>query len=136
MPQALWPLPIVVHTAAAIAALGIGIAQFAGIKGTARHRTLGWTWVALMTVVALTSVFIHETSLPNVGGFGPIHVLTVVTAVTLPLLVVRARRHQVAAHRRIAIWLFAGALLLAGAFTLLPSRRLGHLLWGALGLIG
>jgi uncharacterized membrane protein len=92
--------------------------------------------VALMAAVALTAVFIHETNLPNVGGFGPIRLLAVVTAVALPQLVVRARRLQVAADRRIAVRLFAGALLLAGAFTLLPSRRLGHLPWGALGLVG
>lgn len=134
--QSLWPLPIVVHTAAAVAALGIGIAQFARAKGSAQHRALGWTWVALMGTVALTSIFIHDTKLPGFAGFGPIHLLTVLSAVTLPLLVLRARQHRVAAHRRIAILLFGGALVVAGVLTLLPGRRLGQLFWGALGLAG
>jgi uncharacterized membrane protein len=59
-----------------------------------------------------------------------------VTLITLPIVVIRARRKNIAGHRKAVTRLFFGALVIAGIFTLLPSRRLGHLLWSSLGLIG
>jgi len=49
----------------------------------------------------------------------------------LPLAVWAARRHQVAAHRRAMIMLFAGALVIAGLFTLLPGRVMHKVVFGA-----
>jgi uncharacterized membrane protein len=41
-----------------------------------------------------------------------------------------ARNGQVTAHRYTMIALFAGALVITGLFTLLPSRLLGRAVWG------
>jgi len=49
---------------------------------------------------------------------------------TLPLAVLRARRHEVARHRSAMIALFTGALVIAGAFTLLPGRIMHAVLFG------
>jgi len=136
MNASLWPPHILVHVLAAGAALVVGLVQFAGAKGTQTHRILGWAWVALMALVAGSSVLIRDVGMPNVAGFTPIHIFTVVTLLTLPRIVMRARRHDVAGHRRVVRHLFIGALVLAGVFTLLPDRRLGHMLWSALGVIG
>jgi uncharacterized membrane protein len=48
--------------------------------------------------------------------------LAIFTLVMLPLAVWRARRHRVTAHKRAMILLFAGALVIAGAFTFIPGR--------------
>jgi len=136
MTSPVWPAHILIHALAAGAALLVGILQFAGAKGTTAHRALGWTWVALMLVVAGTSVFIRDVGLPNIAGYTPIHLFTLLTLATLPVIVMRARRGDVAGHRRAVRNLFFGALVLAGVFTLLPSRRIGHMLWSALGLVG
>lgn len=120
---------IQIHTAAAIAAFTLGVAQLAGRKGTGAHRTLGWVWVVLMAVVAATAFFIHE--LRVWGAWSPIHLLAVLVLVSLPIAVTAARRHDVARHRRAMLGLFLGALLIAGAFTFWPGRLMHAVVFGS-----
>jgi len=111
---------IQIHAFAAMAAFALGLLQFAAPKGTLPHRTIGWVWVTLMAVIAVSSFWIHEIRL--VGAFSPIHLLAIFTLVMLPLAVVHARNHRVLQHRKAMISIFVGALLIAGAFTFLPGR--------------
>ncbi|MDA9494086.1 DUF2306 domain-containing protein [Bradyrhizobium sp. CCBAU 11361] len=120
---------IPLHAFAAMAALVLGLVQFAAPKGTLPHRTIGWIWVVLMAVVAASSFWIHQIRL--VGPFSPIHFLSIFTLVVLPLAVWRAHTHRVADHRRMMIFIFAGALVVAGLFTLLPGRIMHHVIFGA-----
>ena len=120
---------IPLHAFAAMAAFVLGLVQFAAPKGTLPHRTIGWIWVGLMAVVAASSFWIHQIRL--VGPFSPIHLLSIFTLVMLPLAVWKAHSHQVAAHRRIMISLFLGALLIAGLLTLLPGRIMHKVVFGA-----
>jgi uncharacterized membrane protein len=117
-----------VHAFAALAAFGLGVVQLAAPKGTLPHRTLGWIWVLLMLVVAGASLFIHEIRLW--GPWSPIHLLSLFTLVSLPLAVFAAHRHRVETHRRAMISLFIGALVIAGAFTLLPGRIMHQVVFG------
>jgi len=48
----------------------------------------------------------------------------------LPIAVLHARRHRVAAHRTAMMSLFIGALVIAGAFTLLPGRVMHAVVFG------
>jgi uncharacterized membrane protein len=120
---------IPLHAFAAMAAFALGLVQFAAPKGTLPHRTVGWIWVGLMLVVALSSFWIH--GIRMVGPFGPIHLLSIFTLVILPLGVWRAHTHHVAAHRRIMIFIFAGALVVAGLFTLVPGRIMHRVVFGS-----
>ena len=119
---------IVLHAMAAMTAFTLGIVQFAAPKGTIPHRTVGWIWVGLMLAVALSSFRIHQIRLW--GPWSPIHLLSIFTLVTVPLAVWAARRHRVAEHRRAMISLFVGALVIAGAFTLLPGRIMHDVAFG------
>lgn len=119
---------IQLHAAAAIAAFALGLVQFGAPKGTLPHRTLGWIWVGLMTIVAITAFFIHE--LRVWGPWSPIHLFGIVTLVTLPLGVWHARNHRVARHRIVMISLFLGALVVAGIFTFVPGRLMHQALFG------
>ena len=103
--------------------------QFAAPKGTLPHRTIGWIWVGLMVVVAASSFWIH--GIRMAGPFGPIHLLSIFTLVVLPLAVWRAHTHRVADHRRMMIFIFAGALVVAGLFTLVPGRIMHRVIFGA-----
>ena len=116
------------HAFAAMAAFALGLVQFAAPKGTLPHRTVGWIWVALMAVVSASAFFIHEIRLW--GPWSPIHLLAIFTLVMLPIAVVHAHRHAVDSHRRIMTGLFCGALLIAGAFTFLPSRIMHAVAFG------
>jgi uncharacterized membrane protein len=120
---------IPLHAFAAMSAFVLGLVQFAAPKGTLPHRTIGFIWVGLMLVVAASSFWINE--LRVVGPWSPIHLLSIFTLVMLPLAVWKAHSHQVAAHRRIMISLFAGALLIAGLFTLLPGRVMHKVIFGS-----
>ena len=104
----------------ALAALALGIVQFAAPKGTLPHRTIGWIWVVLMAAVAASSFWIHQLRL--VGLWSPIHLLSIMVLVLLPIAVISAHRHHVSRHRGIMIGVFSGGLVVAGLFTLLPGR--------------
>src|SRR6266550_1928155 len=122
------PPPIALHAMAAMAAFALGIVQFAAPKGTIPHRTIGWIFVGLMLAVALSSLRIHQIRLW--GPWSPIHLLSIFTLITLPLAVWAAHRHRVAQHRRAMISIFLGALVIAGAFTLLPGRIMHDVVFG------
>ena len=120
---------IALHLFAALLALAVGAAVMLRRKGTVNHKALGWFWAILMFTVALTSVFIRDYGLPNIAGYTPIHLFTVLTAVMLPIGIVQIRRGNVSVHRKVMTRLFYGACVTAGLFTLLPHRFLGSLLW-------
>jgi len=109
-------------------AFALGIVQFSAPKGTLPHRTFGWIWVGLMLGVAGSSFFIHEIRLW--GPWSPIHLLSIFTLATLPLAVLHARRHNVIKHRNAMIYIFGGALVIAGLFTLLPGRVMHAVAFG------
>lgn len=116
------------HAAAALAAVGVGAAQFASRKGTRGHRLLGYAWVLLLGFVALGSFGIHTSR--TWGSFSPIHVLSIVTLVSLALAVGFARAGKIEAHRQTMLWVYAMALVLTGLFTLLPGRVMHVVVFG------
>lgn len=122
------PFAIQLHAFAAISAFAVGVVQLAGVKGTSRHRALGYTWVALMLVVALSSFWIHDMHVW--GIWSPIHLLSILTLTMLPLGVYYARAHNITGHRSTMIGIFAGALVIAGIFTFVPGRIMHKVLFG------
>ena len=120
--------PIPFHALAALAAAGLGAGQLWRPKGGRMHRRLGYLWVALMASVAISGLFIHE--LRMVGAFSPIHLLSLVTLASLWIAVSRARRRDIAGHRRVMILLFWLALVLTGIFTFWPGRVMHMVLFG------
>jgi uncharacterized membrane protein len=122
------PAIIQIHAFAAIAAFALRVVQLAAPKGTIPHRLIGWSWAMLMLAVALSSLFIHV--LRMWGPWSPIHLLSILVLVTLPLAVRHARRHNVGRHRLAMLMLFTGALVIAGGFTLLPGRIMHAVVFG------
>lgn len=120
-------LAIQIHAGAAMLSFLLGTLVLLLRKGTRLHKAMGRTWVALMLVVALSSFLITE-----VRMFGPyswIHLLSLLTLVGLVQGVWAIRTGNVKAHRGNMIGLYCGALILAGAFTLLPGRRMHAVLF-------
>jgi uncharacterized membrane protein len=120
---------IPVHAFAAMAAFVLGAVQLVAPKGTLPHRTLGWIWVALMALVAVSSLWIHEIRL--VGPFSPIHLLSIWVPIMLVVAVVAARRRNIRRHKITMLWLFAGALVIAGLFTFMPGRIMHAVVFGS-----
>jgi len=122
------PIVVQVHAFAAMAAFVLGIVQFSAPKGTLPHRSLCYIWVGLMLSVAASSFWIQ--GMRQWHGFSAIHLLSIWVLVLLPLAVLAARRHRVSAHSKTMIGLFAGALIIAGGFTLLPGRIMHQVVFG------
>jgi uncharacterized membrane protein len=120
--------PIPFHDLAALAAAGLGAVQLWRPKGGRLHHRRGYLWVALMAGVAISGLFIHE--LRMVGAFSPIHLLSLITLASLWIAVSRARRRDIAGHRRVMILLFWLALVLTGLFTFWPGRVMHMVLFG------
>ena len=97
-------------------------------KGTRSHRTIGYIWVTLMGLVALSSFWVHD--LRQVGPFSAIHLLSVVTLCTLFYSISAVPRGNIASHQRSMRNLYFMALIGAGAFTLLPGRDMHAVLFG------
>jgi uncharacterized membrane protein len=122
------PALVQLHAAAALPAVGLGAWQLAAPKGSLPHRRIGWLWVGLMAVVALSSFGI--TGVRGAGSLSWIHGLSLFTLAMLPLVVWHARRSRLAAHRWSMLALFLGALVVTGGFTLLPGRIMGWVMFG------
>jgi uncharacterized membrane protein len=117
-----------VHAFAAITAFVLGVVQLGAPKGTLPHRTLGWVWVALMLVISGSSFLIH--GIRMWGPWSPIHILSVFTPIFLAIGALAARGHHVRTHMITMTSIFAGALVIAGLFTLVPGRIMHGVVFG------
>ena len=129
---------IAVHMTAALAAVVTGPVALWARRGRQQHpklhRAFGYAWVTLMLVTAVSALFIRDHSLPNLVGYTPIHLLVPVTLAGLFGAFWKLAHGNVRGHKAVMQNLYFGACVVAGAFTLLPNRYLGHLLWSSLGL--
>ena len=122
VPGFVWP-----HVATILAALALTPVMMLRRRGDRLHRRLGWIWCSAMALTAASSFGIRGI---NDGGLSFIHILSAWTLVGVPVIIWTARTHRVAQHR---IWvrsMTAGALIIAGIFTLPPGRMLGDWLGG------
>jgi uncharacterized membrane protein len=125
-----WPQvpPLVwAHLATIMLALALTPYMLLRPRGTPIHRLLGKIWVSAMVATAAISLFVRYS---NPGHFSFIHILSVFVLVMAPRVWLTARAHNVAGHRGTVRGLVTGALIVAGYFTLLETRLLGHWLFG------
>ncbi len=135
---------VAIHLSATLAALLIGPVALwarrghspsapAGVRPHVRlHRAAGYAWVTLMLMAALSALFIRDFNLPNVWGYTPIHLLIPVTLFSLVVAFRALHQGDIQRHRKWMTSLYLSACVVAGAFTLLPGRYLGRLVWGDL----
>ncbi len=117
-------LAVQIHVIAALFAAPTGIAIFMMRKGTRRHKMIGRAWFTAMAIIAISSFGIQQIKVW--GGFSPLHLLSILTLVTLCTSIVAARHGNIGAHRSSLISLFVGGIGVAGAIAfsrgLLMSR--------------
>ncbi|MGL5361918.1 MAG: DUF2306 domain-containing protein [Bosea sp. (in: a-proteobacteria)] len=118
------PAIIQLHIAAAFTAVLAGGIVMLMRKGVGHHKPLGWVFAIAMMIVATSSFWITRNN-----QFSWIHLLSILTFVTLPMAIIARRRGNIRAHRLGMVQLYA-SLAIAGAFTLLPGRILGEALLG------
>jgi uncharacterized membrane protein len=123
-PVALSPW-MVVHLSAILPALPLGAVMLLRRKGDRVHRLLGRIWAALMMVAAAASFGLHG----MMAHLSPIHILSAITLIGIPRAIWDARHGRIARHRRTMMIVYA-SLVVAGYLTLIPTRLLGHFLFG------
>ncbi len=122
------PVAIQLHAFTALALIPLTITLFVIRRGSPLHKSLGWSWISGMTLVAVSSFWVHEIRL--VGGFSPIHLLSIVSLATMAGAILAIRRRNIRRHRVAMLSLVWGALVSAGAFTLLPGRIMHDVILG------
>ena len=102
------------HTALGFLCLGLGTAVVSVRKGTRQHRRLGLCYAAAMLGLNATALSIYRVF----GGFGPFHVLALISLATLSAGIwpaLRRRPGWLARHARLMSWSYVGLLAAAAA---------------------
>ena len=124
---------IAVHATAAILAIATGPVALWARKGRLQrpklHRAFGYAWVTLMLITAISAIFIKAGAGPSWNGFGIIHLLIPAVLFALFGAFRFLFKGNINGHRKSMQNLYIGACLVAGAFTLLPGRTLGNLVF-------
>jgi uncharacterized membrane protein len=124
---------IAIHLASVTAATLIGpFALWARLGKKQRpklHRALGYAWVTLMLATAISACFIRDFQLPNIAGYTPIHLLVPLTIGSIVQAFRYLAQGNIRGHQKTMQYTYISTCLVAGAFTLLPGRYLGNLLW-------
>lgn len=128
------PTVIQLHVAAALLSVVLGPVAILRRSRDSVHRAAGRVWVVSMAITAGSSFWINET--PMIGPFSVIHVLSVITLFGLGNAVRAIRAGDVARHGAIMRALYAQALMLAGAFTFFPGRRMSEAIFPGRPLLG
>ena len=125
---------IYVHATLALLAVPLGLSILLTKKGTKQHRILGRIWVTFLIIVSLTAIFIQTI---NPGQYSWIHLLIPFTLVSLIYSIWNIKKYKKTkierykySHMYSMIGVYVGALLIAGAFTLMPGRFFHEILFG------
>jgi uncharacterized membrane protein len=111
---------IAAHAFAALTSVLLGAWQlFFSVKGDGAHRAVGRVWTTLMLFVAVSSFWIQEL---RTGRFSLLHILSVVTIVTVTLGVVAIARGDRLGHRGNMTGSWIG-LCIAGIFAVVIPQR-------------
>ena len=125
---------IYAHATLALLAVPLGLYIFLTKKGTKQHKMLGRIWVTFLIIVSLTAIFIQTI---NLGQYSWIHLLIPFTLGSLIYSIWNIKKYKKTkierykySHMYSMIGVYVGALLIAGAFTLMPGRFFHHILFG------
>ena len=128
------------HATLALLAVPLGLYIFLTRKGTQQHRMLGQIWVIFLILVSLTAIFITSPmteKLINPNLFSWIHLFIPFTLGLLLYSIWNIKKYKRTkierykySHMYSMIGVYVGALLITGAFTLMPGRFFHHILFG------
>jgi len=121
------------HATAALLALALGARQLARRKAGPGHRAAGYAWVLAMLATAISSFWLKSPlGLAWLGGFSPIHGLSLFTILALVMALRHAILREFDRHRRWVAGAYAG-LAGAGVFAVAsPGRAMHELLFVSL----
>lgn len=117
---------IALHLVSVIPALLLGLVILSKKKGTSIHKLMGRIWIVLMLIASVTSFFIKSN-----GSFSWIHILSVITLVSIAIAIFSIRKGDIKNHRGFMLGAYFGAIA-AGLFaTIIPGRIVYNFFFGA-----
>lgn len=126
------PFLVTVHLMTVLPAAVLGAYVLLVRKGGPHHRTLGKIYMVLMAFTAVWTLFMPAFVGPRLfNHFGFLHLLSLLTAWTVPTALRAARRGDVRGHKSAMLQLYLGGVLIAGSFAVfVPGRYLHSVLFG------
>ena len=113
------------HVIAAVVAFLVGPIALIRKRRDIFHKIAGYIFVVGIVVAALSSFFIF--SIRMIGPFSPIHLLSVVSLVSVSFALYSIKNKNIKAHKR-AMWrLYSQAIGIAGLFAFLPGRLMNDM---------
>jgi uncharacterized membrane protein len=118
------PLPVLIHLVTVLPAAALGTYLLLARKGSPTHRQLGKTYMILMGFTSVWTLFLPAEFGPRLWNhFGMLHLLSVLTAWTVPTAWRAARRGDIRGHRSAMIQMYVGGIIVAGTFAVLGQGR-------------
>jgi len=119
------------HAGFGLAALVVGAARVGWPHGEAMDRLLGWSFLGLLVLTAASAALLSRpVATPSLLGVTVGHLFILATALGVAAALWAARAHDRLRWRNIVTALFAGVVVMAGLFELLPGRILNTVLAG------
>lgn len=124
------PILVAVHLVTIVPAAVLGAYLFLNRKGGPTHRTIGRIYMILMGFTAIWTLFLPAEFGPRLfQHFGLLHLLSLLTAWTVPTAWRAAKRGDFRGHKSAMIQLYIGGVLIAGSFAVLGQGRYLNLLF-------
>lgn len=117
---------IQVHVAFAVIAFVAGPIALVRRKRDRLHKTVGYVFALALCGTAFSSFFIHTIRL--IGPFSPIHILSIITPISLFFAIRAIRAKDVKRHKSVMWRLYSQAMGIAGLFTFLPGRLMNEMI--------
>jgi uncharacterized membrane protein len=126
------PLAVQIHVATVVPAFLLGTwLIFFSRKGARIHRRAGFVYLTLMTITAITTLFVHQIpSQEFFHGFGLIHLFAPLTLWGVFGALYGAYTYNIAMHKRAMLGVYIGGLLIAGGLAFVPGRIMHAVLFG------
>ncbi|WP_405565409.1 DUF2306 domain-containing protein [Polaribacter sp. Asnod6-C07] len=120
------------HLSTVVPCFFIGAYLLSVKKGTPFHKSLGKIYMALMMITAIITLFMPAYVGPQfLNHFGYIHLFSFLTLYSVPTAIIAVKKGQIKKHKFKMIFLYLGAIIIAGGFTFTPGRYLHTFFFGS-----
>ena len=128
------PLAVQIHIAAALVSLGLVPPVLWRVRRDGWHKTLGYVWITAMVITAVSSFWISGIGV--FGRFSPLHLLSIMSLVTLSFAVYWAIKRNIHAHKRALRNLSTYGLGIPSVLNFLPGRTFSNAFFADSPLLG
>jgi uncharacterized membrane protein len=128
------PIAIQIHIVSAMTALALVPPVLWRARRDRMHKVLGYIWITAMVVTAVSSFWITEVR--GSGRFSPLHLLAILSLVTMCLAIVFAIKGNIEGHKIALRNLSTFGLGIPSVLNFLPGRRISDTFFVSAPMVG